>query len=307
MTSKTAVLPVDVGSTPVLRTVREAKVRDLLADLLPGMRRFEASGVVATDGALWVIFDNTSLIARLDPALEPGRPGNRVLHPPGCTDYEDIGHDRVDGTYYVLVEAVKVSGTEYKAQVHEYTPDFVPIRTRLLDYPLPAANKGIEGLTCVRREGRVHLLGMCEGNRCQAGREGRRPGGGRIHVFVEDGDRWQSIHTIRLPKRLPFVDYSSLSVSGDRVAVVSQESSALWLGRLSSTSWDLVDDGVTFLFPRTRHGRIRYGTVEGVTWLDEQTLAVVSDRAKPDQPRRMRATDQSVHIMTLPPAADLAS
>ncbi len=89
-------------------------------------------------------------------------------------------------------------------------------------------------------------------------------------------------------------------MSGERVAVVSQESSALWVGRLSPSTWEVVDDGVVYLFPRTRHGQIRYGTVEGVSWLDEQTLAVVSDRAKPDQPRRMRATDQSVHIVALP-------
>ena len=60
----------------------------------------------ATDGALWVIFDNTSLIARLDP------PGAGPARKPGAsparlgTDYEDIAHDRVDGTYYVLVETV---------------------------------------------------------------------------------------------------------------------------------------------------------------------------------------------------------
>ena len=89
-------------------------------------------------------------------------------------------------------------------------------------------------------------------------------------------------------------------MSGERVAVVSQESSALWVGRLSPSTWEVVDDGVVYLFPRTRHGQIRYGTVEGVSWLDEQTLAVVSDRAKPGQPRRMRATDQSVHIVALP-------
>ena len=288
---------------PVLRTIREAKVRHLLADQVPTLRRFEASGVVATDGALWVIFDNTPLIARIEPDLEPGRSGNQVLHPPGSVDYEDIAHDHVDGRYFVLVEAVRAHGDVYKAQVHEFARDFTPLATRWLDYRLPSPNKGMEGLTCVRRNGRVHLLALCEGNFGLSGRAGRRPGGGRVHVFVEDGDTgdtWQPTDTICLPPSLPFIDYSSLSVSGDRVAVVSQESSALWVGRLSPSTWEVVDDGVVYLFPRTRHGQIRYGTVEGVSWLDEQTLAVVSDRAKPGQPRRMRATDQSVHIVALP-------
>lgn len=290
-----------------LQIVREAKVRDLLTDLLPGVRRFEASGVVAIDNLLWVIFDNTPMIARIDPALEPGSPGNQVLHPPGGLDYEDIAYDPVDGTYYVLVEAVRAGGEVYKAQVHEFAGDFTALRTRWLDYPLAAANKGMEGLTCVRRDGRVHLLGMCEGNHCQGGRDGRRPGGGRVHVFVEDGDRWRRSDTIRLPPSLPFTDYSSLSVRGERMAVVSQECSSLWVGRLSPSSWEVVGDGAVYVFPRTRRGQICYGNVEGVSWLDERTLAVVSDRAKPGQPHRMRATDQSVHIVALPPTGATGS
>jgi len=124
---------------------------------------------------------------------------------------------------------------------------------------------------------------------------------GRVHVFVEDGDRWRRIETIRLPASLPFTDYSSVSVRGERIAVVSQESSALWVGWLSSSTWDVVDDGASYVFPRTQRGRIRYANVEGVSWLDDQRLAVVSDRAKRSQPNRTRVTDQSIHIVALPP------
>jgi hypothetical protein len=283
----------------MLRIVRESKVRDLLADLLPDTRRFEASGVVATDDALYVIFDNTPLIARIDPALECGRAANQVLHPPGVVGYEDIAHDSVDGTYYVLVEAVRMRGGVYKAEVNEFSGDFAPLRTRCLDYPLPSANKGIEGLTCVRRDGRIHLLAMCEGNHCRGGRDGRRPGGGRVHVFVESGDSWRAIDTVRLPPSLPFTDYSSLSVRGERIAVVSQECSSMWIGRLAPSRWEVTGDGAVYLFPRSRRGRIRYGNVEGVSWLDDHTVAIVSDRAKPDQPQRMRVNDQSVHIIRL--------
>lgn len=108
----------------LLHTVREAKVQGLLAELVPGVRRFEASGVVATDDLLWVIFDNTPLIAGIDPIFEPYRPGNRVLSPPGGRDYEDIAHDFVDGTFYVLQEAIRVRGDVFNAQVREFTRDF---------------------------------------------------------------------------------------------------------------------------------------------------------------------------------------
>jgi len=283
----------------MLRIVRESKLQDLLADLLPDMRRFEASGVVATDDALYVIFDNTPLIAQIDPAIDCGSVANQSLHPPGAVGYEDIAHDPVRGTYYALVEAVRMRGGVYKAEVHEFSGDFAPLRTRFLDYPLPSANKGIEGLTCVRRDGRLHLLAMCESNDCRGGRDGRRPGGGRVHVFVESDDSWRAIDTVRLPPSLPFTDYSSLSVRGERIAVVSQECSSMWVGRLAPSRWEVTGDGTVYLFPRSRRGRIRYGNVEGVSWLDDHTLAVVSDRAKPDQPPRTRVTDQSVHIVRL--------
>jgi hypothetical protein len=147
---------------------------------------------------------------------------------------------------------------------------------------------------------RVHLLALCEGNRCRGGAEGRRPGGGRVHVFVEGPDRWERTHTIRLPPEVAFTDYSGISVSGDRVAVVSQESSALWVGGLAPSGWDLLDAGRTYSFPRSPGGKTLYGTVEGVSWLADDEVVVVSDRAKPTQSSRYRAKDQSVHLFALP-------
>ncbi len=101
--------------------------------------------MVATDGALWVIFDNTPLIARIEPDLEPGRPGNQVLRPPGSVDYEDIAHDHVDGRYFVLVEAVRAHGDVYKAQVHEFARDFTPLAHPLAGLPVALAQQGHGG------------------------------------------------------------------------------------------------------------------------------------------------------------------
>jgi hypothetical protein len=289
------------GALPVLRLLREAKVADLLGGLAAGAGRFEASGVLAFGGWFWVIFDNVPHVARIDPALIPGDPGATLIRQPaGAVGYEDIAHDAADGRFFVLIEAVRHGSGRYLAQVHEFDPELHPVLTRWLDFPLDRPNKGLEGLSCVRRDGRTHLLGLCEGNRCRGGEEGRRPGGGRVHVFVEGAGRWERIETIRLPASLRFTDYSSISVAGDRVAVVSQESSALWVGRLAPSEWDLLDDGTTYAFPRDRRGRTLYGTVEGVSWLADDEVVVVSDKAKPTQPSRVRAKDQSVHRFALP-------
>jgi hypothetical protein len=286
---------------PVLRLLREGKVADLLAGAAGGASRFEASGVLAYDGWLWVIFDNAPHVARIDPALVGGDPRATLIHRPGkAVGYEDIAHDAADGRFFLLVEAVRRPSGGYLAQVHECDGALRPLASRWLDFPLDRPNKGLEGLSCVRRDGRTHLLGMCEGNRCRGGEAGRRPGGGRVHVFTEAPGRWERQHTIRLPETLRFVDYSSISVSGDRVAVVSQESSALWVGRFAPSSWDLLDDGTTYAFPPDPRGRTVYGTVEGVSWLADDEVVVVSDRAKPTQPSRLRTKDESVHVFALP-------
>jgi hypothetical protein len=302
--------PTKESAAGSLILLREAKVATLLRDR-DAPDRYEASGVLALGGALWVVFDNDGRVARIDPALRPGDPGHHLLPASGgLRGYEDIAHD--GERCYVLVESAPYPDGGWRARVHVLDRSFRCVRLDWLPFPLERPNKGLEGLTCVRRRGRTHLLAMCEGNRCAGGREGRRPGGGRVHVFAPDaapghGDEagpWRRVATMRLPPTLWFEDYSGISVDGDRVAVVSQQSSALWVGRLAPHAWEVRDGGTTYLFPRDARGRRRYATVEGVAWLDSRTVAVVSDRADDRSPRRERATDQSVHVFALPSRAE---
>jgi hypothetical protein len=286
---------------PSLRLLGEAKIADLLGGAASGVHRLEASGVLAAGGWYWVVFDNVPHVARIHPEMTPGHPGTTLLRKPGGPiGFEDIAHDGDDGRFFVLIEATAFAPGVYQAEVCEFDRGLRLVARRWLDFPLEDANKGMEGLSCVRRQGHLHLLGLCEGNRCHGGEAGRRPGGGRVHVFTEGAKRWERVHTIHLPESLPFIDYSAISVSGDRVAVISQESSALWVGRLSPDGWDILDEGEVYRFPRDPRGRVVYGTVEGVSWLAERLVVVVSDRAKPEQPRRMRAKDESIHVFALP-------
>jgi hypothetical protein len=43
-----------------------------------------------------------------------------------------------------------------------------------------------------------------------------------------------------------------------------------------------------------------YCNLEGVTWLENDRLAVVSDKGKADQSGRCARKDQSIHIFKLP-------
>ena len=279
---------------------REAKVFELLGDARKD--RFEASGVVAVDDLLYVIFDNTSQIGRIGRGLSPGDEQNRLIAQRQDRDvgYEDIAYDRSSGRFFILIESLP-HRRGFLAKVREYDDSFGYVSSAWLDFPLKGPNKGLEGLTCIHRAGQTYLLGLCEGNRCKEGAAGRRPGGGRIQVFARAAQGWDHVDTIRLPTSLPFKDYSSMAFAGDRLCVVSQESSALWVGRLASSEWRVDDDVAVYQFPRDENGKTVYCNVEGVAWLSDTHVVVVSDKAKPDQKARCRSKDQSIHVFAIPP------
>jgi hypothetical protein len=285
--------------TGQLELLMEAKICDLLGGRLDP--RLEASGVLAKDGAFYVIFDNLPDIACIGAGLS-GAPRNRLIkqNRGHCQGFEDIAYDRRSDRFYVLIESLPRGPGRFMAKVQEYDGSFGFLSAAWLDFPLDRPNKGLEGLTCVHRNARSYLLGLCEGNKCEGGAKGRVPGGGRIQVFHRGPRHWEHVARIRLPKTLSFVDYSGVSVDGERIAVVSQVSSALWIGKLSPSSWDITDEGTTHAFPRDALGEIIYGNVEGVSWIAPDQVVIVSDKAKREQGKKLRAKDQSIHIFRIP-------
>ena len=283
-----------------LELVREAKVFDILEGSLDP--RLEASGVLAKDGLFYVIFDNLPHIACIRPELIRAAGDNYLImqetgHRRG---FEDIAYDPRSGHFYVLIESLRRGRAKFMAAVQEYDAGFRYLGCCWLDFPLDRPNKGLEGLTCVHREGQAYLLGLCEGNRCKAGAQGRIPGGGRIHVFRRGRRNWDRVGKIRLPETVLFEDYSGIAVTGDRIAVISQVSSALWLGHLAPDGWRVTDAGTTYALPRDADGNIVYGTAEGVSWVAPDQLVMCSDKAKPEQDHRCRAKDQSIHVFRIP-------
>ncbi|MEV5977440.1 hypothetical protein [Streptomyces sp. NPDC052114] len=303
------------AADPELRLVKEAKIQDLIGD--GAGTRLEASGVLYRDGAFLVVCDNLTSFIRISSELSPKAPENGVLRPKGpaararakgaakggkaaeVEGYEDLAHDPVQDRYYTLTESVPVKSA-FRARVQEYDGRMRLRGSALLDFELTDANKGMEGIEWVERGGVGHLLGLCEGNRCAGGKEGQRPGGGRIQVFRRGTGRWDHVGTVRLPRSLPFEDYSSVSVRDGRIAVLSQASSALWVGRLSAKKWQ-VDEGTVYRLPTGGKGRTAYGNPEGVSWVSSDHVVVVSDRAKKGAANdRYRAKDQSIHLFLIP-------
>ena len=198
------------------------------------------------------------------------------------------------------MEAAEHADGDWMAKVERVDAGFTRLSSSWLPFRLPDAGKGMEGLTCVVRDGVAHLLAICEGNRCQGGKDGRRPGGGRIQVFTPSGNDWTHSATINLPEYLWFVDHSSVSVSGrphrgDVAGIVGAVAGPAGAGQLADR--------------RRRHClRIPRETPAGssTAWsresrfIDENRFVVVSDRAKSSAPGRCRDKQQSVHIFALP-------
>ena len=202
--------------------------------------------------------------------------------------------------FYLLIEAEKhVDGTS-KAQIDECTEDARFTRRRWVDFALEKRNTGFEGLSAVRWHGRDYLLALCEGNGCRGGRKGRRPGRGRIQVLQRVGEVWTPIATIALPPRVKFEDYSAVSLRGSRIAVISQQTSRLWIGTLRCSDWTITGRGSIYDFPRNRKGKPKYCTLEGLCWLSPRTFVLVSDLSKDDYAKRCRKRDQSIHVFRLP-------
>ena len=284
-----------------LKLVREAKIRDLLPDA-NARRRFEASGVMAHRGELFVVFDDGTAVARLAADLRPCESNALVGTAPLDQGYEGIAFNPRKRRFFLLFGRVPVDkgGGVHQAEIVEYSAALKFVRRRPLEFIFESRNKGFEALAFVRRGNSDYALALCEGNKCCGGKRGRQPGGGRIQLFEKKRTKWAHVGTVKLPKSLPFVDFSGMSLAEGRLAVVSQENSQLWVGAFQEATWQWRDEGRMYEFPRSPQGKIRYGNIEGVAWIGKRRIVAVSDRRKRDQPRRCAAQDQSIHVFELP-------
>jgi hypothetical protein len=283
--------------------VAERKLADFISPPAPdGV--LEASGVIARGADYYVIFDNVRRIARIHRSLDPASERHTWFGPAREGEgYEDIAFSRSTRRFYLLVEAQKHTDGTYKALIDEYDESAHYKERRWIDVPFEKRNRGFEGLSAVRWRGQDYLLALCEGNRCRAGRAGRKPGGGRIHLLQRAGAIWRPVGKIKLPRSVRFEDYSGISLRGRRLAILSQQSSRLWIGTIRFDDWTIAGEGQIYDFPRTKGHKIKYATLEGLCWLTDQSLVFVSDFAKAHSKKRHRKTDQSIHVFKLSPSS----
>ena len=293
-------LPAGSADWPCLELVEEVELARLLGDELEG--RGEASGVHHLDGWLYVVFDDVPHVARLSRALKKARKGEHgLIRQRGGGGFEDLTFDPEGRRWFLLMESAARGGA-FRPRVEEYSEDFRFLGASWLDWEVEDENKGLEGLAHLRVSGKEYLLGMCEGNHGKGGRRGREPGFGRVQLFARAGKRgWEHVNQLELPRSVLFEDYASLDVSGGRITVVSQATSAVWIGELKGLKDParFASDGQVYRLPVEKDGRPRYGSVEGITWVGERELAAVSDR----HDTGARGLEKAIHVFRLPPSA----
>jgi hypothetical protein len=289
-------------SRPELTLVEERKLSDYIRPP-DGSAVLEASGVVAKEGYYYIIFDNVRRIARIHSSLDRrSRNHGWVGRTRAGEGYEDIAFNPHTRRFYLLIEAEKHPDGTYKSIIDECDEAGSYKQRRWVDFPFEKRNTGFEGLAALRFDGRNYLLALCEGNKCRAGKRGKKPGGGRIQVLRVDGKVWKPVAAIALPRSVRFADYSAVAIRGTRIAVVSQETSRLWIGTIRLRDWSIAGRGRIYDLPRTRKGKPQYCTVEGLSWISPRTLVMVSDLSKAGYPTRCNTHDQSIHVFRVPPA-----
>ena len=283
-----------------MKFVAERRLSDLIRPPTDG-GVLEASGVIAKGPHYYVIFDNIRRVARIHRGLVPGSKAHGWFGRKRQGDgYEDIAWSSHTRRFYLLIEAEKHPDGTFKGQIDECDEKAQFQKRRWIDFTFEKRNTGFEGLVAVRVRGRDYLLALCEGNCCRAGRRGRKPGGGRIQVLQRKGARWQPVARIKLPKSVAFEDYAAVALRGERMAVVSQASARLWVGRLRLRDWTIVGKGRIYDFPRSKRGKPRYCTLEGLCWLSDRSFVMCSDLSKPYHRDGCHKKDQSLHVFRLP-------
>ncbi|SBO43948.1 hypothetical protein [Cyanobium sp. NIES-981] len=282
-----------------LELIREEKLHKLLPGKNP-RSRLEASGVYAiNESTCYVIFDNLNEVALIDTSLK-SKSQNRIIPVLNVgTGFEDITYDPHKEIFYLIIEALKDANGDFHGLAGEYKRDLTFCSCRLLDVAFAKKNKGFEGVEHLWRDGNEYLVGLWEDALNQ---DDQRQGTGLLHLFLKaDDGAWTKEFAIELPSTAQFKDYAAIAKRGNQVTVLSQSSRRIWIGKLNEAADGFAADaGIVYRFP-SKH----YANVEGVSWLSDNELVMVSDRRKndhnkKDQSKGDASKDQSIHIFRIP-------
>ncbi|KAF5829168.1 hypothetical protein DUNSADRAFT_16482 [Dunaliella salina] len=302
-----------------LKVIKEAPFVGLFNDLR-NITRFEGSAITYAKGFYWAIFDSLRAIARINLGFNFRGEAN-LLIPEDKGEYESqfegLQYSPSTDTFLAVRETAVYEEHGLVPQIEEIKiaddlSEWTLIHKCPVRFQVEAENKGWESIVYFDgQKGERFLMGLCESNYCKSssGKDapGTERGNGRLVLsqFVEGdeetkGCHWDVLKVIHLPKE---ADYAGIAFNdfghGKRVAVVSQEDAAVWVGEFDWTRMEFVGEGEIQHFPRNSHCDQIYCNVEGVTWLDDERFIFATDASKSKQGHECMSHDQSVVIAAL--------
>jgi len=301
-----------------LKLIRKIPLAGLFKDL-KGTTKWEASGTDIVNGQVFMIFDSLDYIGYTNTQFEYRAPENKLIGRQTETEssFEAIMYSSDTKTFLMVRETVPNEGEK------TFSPSVVEARVGVdsydilsecrVDFDFDSENKGFEGGAYFSMKGERYLLGLCEGNGCKSGKEGQDPGNGmsiltKLSVDKKGKCVWAFEKNLPVPPVANFIDYSDIAVyypdhdAGDvlTVGIVSQESSAIWIGQLDIAAWEFVGPGKVMHFPRNDDCEIIFCNIEGISFLDEYQIITTTDRSKALQDYTCVDNDQSVQTFLLP-------
>ena len=234
-----------------------------------GQSKFEASDVTIVNDTVYSVCDSSWAISKFTMDLTPFSDLNVQIGDPNREEDDESGYEAIfehGGLFYVVRESVfhadhdnddektkkKMKNVgDYHAIVEELdldlgNNDYTVVRECQCDFTFEGDSKGFEGAVGYPdKDGVLYILGLCEGNHCSESKK-NDVGNGRVVLMKkkEEGEvcAWETVRVISIPKSAAFLDYSALDITASgRVAIASQEHSAVWLGRAAGISNGVID------------------------------------------------------------------
>ena len=270
--------------------IREIKIRSLMPAI--NSSKIEASGVYYNNGNYYIIFDNLHKIAiiKQDFSIINSNQWLGKERAKRKSGFEGITYNPLTNKYLVVQESEKFQNKIIPV-IHEFTHDFETSDSYDIDFLLKNENKGAEGITFfkIKNESYILLLFEKPNTLNQSTNEV-----GNILVLKKKNGYYEEFAYLSLPKNVNFDDFSDIAWNGSKIAVLSQESSSLWVGELTEElTWK--NAGNTYYFPK-REGEYLYCNLEGISWINETTIVLVSDTSKKKQPSICKEKSEMIHL-----------
>jgi hypothetical protein len=251
--------------------------------------------------------------------------------------FEAILHNNATGNFFAIQDSVvedQNNVTVFHAMFVELSmnsneTEYEVVESCPSEFTFLDKSLGISGAVALRDTNDTFtVLALCSVNHCDNVNGNKDDkGNGRIIVMTympaaddaadSSSCQWKTVRVVNIPATANFSDYSDLAMTATgRVAVTSRTESAVWIGQLlgqeqeDGGQWQVLDMafdedvGDVHNFPRGNDCEKVYCSVDGVEWLNDDVLLMVSDKMRDEDNFFCLDTDQSMHVFAFPEEHD---